>query len=429
MSRRTLAVAACIWASSAMWTVSQAAGPQDRSATPPSARADAPAANTSDQRAVLQKYCITCHNERTKIAGLMLDKLDVTNVAGGADTWEKVVRKVRVGMMPPQGSPRPDQETRQSLVTFLTSELDRASAANLNPGRGLIHRFNRAEYANAIRDLFGLEVETSSLLPPDDSAYGFDNIADALGVSPVLLERYLVAADRVSALAVGDTDVSLGSETYRVRQDLSQDQHIEGLPLGTVGGTLVRHTFPLDGEYEFQVKLFRTNSSVMRGLEYPQQLEITIDGERIFLATVGGGADFVTLLKDVTAAGDAVDARLKVRVPVKAGQRNVGVAFIYRSAAADTRTLQPFLRSSIDTYDFTGRPHVDTLTIVGPFDGKGPGDTPSRRRIFTCRPPTPAFGESRASLRSAREPASPEAKCARQIITTLARRAFHRSVT
>jgi hypothetical protein len=184
----------------------------------------------------------------------------------------------------------------------------------------------------------------------------------------------------------------------------------------------VRHTFPLDGEYEFQVKLFRTNSSVMRGLEYPQQLEITIDGERIFLATVGGGDDFTTLLKNVTAAGDAVDARLKVRVPVKAGPRSVGVAFIHRSAVADTRALQPFLRSSVDTYDFTGRPHIDTLTIVGPFDGKGPGDTPSRRRVFTCGPPSLGFGAPGQS-------STAEVKCAKEIVTTLARRAFRRSVT
>jgi Protein of unknown function (DUF1592)/Protein of unknown function (DUF1588)/Protein of unknown function (DUF1587)/Protein of unknown function (DUF1585)/Protein of unknown function (DUF1595) len=358
--------------------------------------------------------------------------MDLEKVSEGAEVWEKVLRKLRTGAMPPQGARRPDQPTYDGLIAWLEAELDRGAAAHPHPGRpALLHRLNRAEYTNAIRDLLALDVNVASLLPPDDAAYGFDNIADALGVSPLLLERYLVAADRVSALAIGDTEVSPGSETYRVRQDLSQDQHIEGLPLGTVGGALVRHTFPLDGEYEFQVKLFRTNSSVMRGLEYPQQLEITVDDERIFLATVGGGDDFTTLLKNVTAAGDAVDARLKVRVPVKAGPRNVGVAFIYRSAVADTRTLQPFLRSSVDTYDFTGRPHVDTFTIIGPFEGKGSGDTPSRRRIFTCRPASPGFGEPRPRLTRSLGPTSPTAElpCARQIITTLARRAFRRPVT
>jgi hypothetical protein len=368
----------------------------------------------SSYHAILNQYCTSCHNPRTKAGGLTLDAIDPAKVPEHAELWEKVVRKLRAGAMPPQGARRPDQATYDRLIAWLTAELDRDSAARPRPGRPpLLHRLNRAEYANAIRDLLALDVDVTALLPADDSAYGFDNIADALGVSPVLLERYLVAADKVSALATGDAEVTPGAETYHVRQDLSQDQHLEGLPLGTVGGALVRHTFPLDGDYEFQVKLFRTNSSVMRGLEYPQQLEITIDGERVFKATVGGGDDFGTLLKNVTAAGDAVDARLKVRVPVKAGPRDVGVAFLYRSAVADTRALQPFLRSSVDTYDFTGRPHIDTFTVTGPFNAKGSGDTPSRHRIFTCRPTKP----------------DAELACASQIVRTLARRAFRRPVT
>jgi mono/diheme cytochrome c family protein len=389
-----------------------------------------PIASSYDQ--VVSQYCVTCHNQRAKTAGLMLDTMDLAHVADRAEVWEKVVRKLRTGSMPPQGARRPDAATYESLAAWLEAELDRGAAAKPNPGRAiLLHRLNRAEYANAIRDLLALDVNVTSLLPPDDSAYGFDNIADALGVSPVLLERYLVAADKVSSLAVGDPDVRPGSDTYRVRQDLSQDQHIEGLPLGTVGGGLFRHTFPVNGEYEFQVKLFRTNSSVMRGLEYPQQLEITVDGVRVYLTTIGGGDDFKTLLKDVTAAGDAVDARLKVRVPIKAGPRDVGVTFLYRSAVADTRQLQPFLRSSVDTYDFTGRPHVDTFTITGPFNAGAPGDTPSRRRIFACRPASPRAGESGSSSKSGAVSASRDTElgCARQIISTLARRAFRRSVT
>ncbi|PWT85474.1 MAG: hypothetical protein C5B57_02855 [Blastocatellia bacterium] len=367
----------------------------------------------SSYQAVLNQYCTPCHNQRTKAGGLTLDAIDPAKVPENAEVWEKVVRKLRVGAMPPPGARRPDQATYDGLITWLVTEIDRDIAAHPRPGRPvLLHRLNRAEYANAIRDLLALDVDVTSMLPPDDSAYGFDNIGDALGVSPVLLERYLVTADKVSALATGDVAIAPGAETYHVRQDLSQDQHLEGLPLGTVGGALIRHTFPLDGEYEFQVKLFRTNSSVMRGLEYPQQVEITIDGERVFMATVGGGDDFTTLMKDVTAAGDAVDARLKVKVHVKAGPRDVGVAFLYRSAVADTRALQPFVRSSVDTYDFTGRPHVDTFTITGPFNAKGSGDTPSRRRIFTCRPTRP----------------DAELGCATQIIGTLARRAFRRPV-
>jgi mono/diheme cytochrome c family protein len=381
----------------------------------PQARQQPPDPAALPYRAALNQYCVTCHNQRARTAGLGLDTMDLARVSDSAEVWEKVVRKLRTGTMPPQGARRPDQATYSSLISWLETELDRGAAARPGPGRApLFHRLNRAEYGNAIRDLLALDVNVASLLPPDDSAYGFDNIADALGVSPLLLERYLVAADKVASLAVGDPDVSAGSETYRVRQDLSQDQHIEGMPLGTVGGALVHHTFPVDGEYEFQVKLFRTNSSVMRGLEYPQQLEITVDGERVYLVTIGGGDDFKTLLKDVTAAGDAVDARLKVKVRVKAGPRSVGVAFLYRSNVAESRALQPFLRSSVDTYDFTGRPHVDTFTIVGPFNAKGPGETPSRRRIFTCRPTSTGSGES---------------ACARQIVSTLARRAFRRPVT
>jgi hypothetical protein len=371
------------------------------------------AATTASLQAVLTQYCVTCHNKRLNTGGLVLEGRDLSRVSDSAEVWERVVRKLRTAAMPPQGVNRPGQATYEQVIGQLEKELDREATAHPDLSRpAMFHRLNRAEYANAIRDLLALDVDVGSLLPPDDSAYGFDNIADALGVSPILLERYLVAADRVSALAVGDGQVSPGSETFRVRQDLSQDQHIEGLPLGTVGGTLIHYTFPLDADYELQVKLFRTNSSVMRGLEYPQQLEITIDGARVFLATVGGGEDFKTLLKDTTAGGDAVDARLKVRVPVKAGPREVAVSFLYRSAVADTRMLQPFLRSSVDTYDFTGRPHVDTVTIVGPFNAKGAGDTPSRRKIFSCRPS--GAGDERA--------------CAKQIIRRLARHAFRHPV-
>jgi mono/diheme cytochrome c family protein len=391
-----------------MWTVSQAAGPQDRPATPASTRTEAPASNTSDYHAVLQKYCITCHNERTKIAGLMLDKLDVNNVAGGADAWEKVVRKVRVGMMPPQGSPRPDQETRQSLVTWLASELDRASAANLNPGRGLIHRFNRAEYANAIRDLFALDIDTSSMLPPDDSAYGFDNIADALGVSPVLLERYLTAADKVTSLAVGDPETGPYGQTFRIRQDASQDTHIEGLPLGTVGGILAKTTLPLDGEYSFSIRLFRTNLGVVRGLEYDHQIEFTVDGERVHLSHIGGEEDFKANLKNMTKAGDDVEARAAFKMPLKAGPHTITVAFLERTAAPNPLRLQPFIRSSNDTLDTIGHPHLDTFTLTGPFNPIGSGDTPSRRRIFFCRPTTKVE----------------EDPCARRILSTFARRAY-----
>ena len=370
-----------------------------------------PADSTSshpDYGAVVTKYCVTCHNQRLKTAGLALDTLDISNPAAGADVWERAVRKLRVGMMPPQSAPRPDAGTQAALVSYLTGSLDQAAVARPNPGRPLVHRLNRAEYANAIRDLLALDVDASSLLPPDDAAYGFDNIADALTISPVLLERYLTAAGKISSLAVGDPTIGPAGETFRIRQDASQDIHIEGLPLGTVGGILAKTTLPLDGTYDFSIKLFRTNLGVVRGLEYDHQLEYTVDGARVHLSRVGGEEDFKANLKNMTKAGDDVEARAHIRIPLKAGPHVITAAFLERSDAVNPLRLQPFVRSSNDTLDTIGHPHLDTFTLTGPYDPTGPGDTPSRRRIFLCR----------AASRDA------EDACARRIIATLARRAY-----
>jgi mono/diheme cytochrome c family protein len=405
MSRRLFVLAALIWMASASWTAPQAAGPQ----TSPAPR---PSPTTSDYQAVLNQYCVGCHSDKVRTANLALNTLDLSNVPAAAETWEKVIRKVRVGMMPPDGRPRPDRATSHALVSWLESTLDRAAAANPNPGRPLVHRLNRAEYANAVRDLLALEVDASALLPPDDSGYGFDNIADVLGVSPVLLERYLTAAGKISSLAVGDPETGPAGETFIVRQDASQDQHIDGLPIGTVGGMAARTTLPLDGDYVITARLFRTNLGAMRGLENPHQLEVSVDGQRVHLASFGGEADFKASLQNPTAAGDDVDNRFTVRVPVKAGPRTIGVAFLQNTAPTPWR-LQPFLRSSNDTLDPTGWPHIDRFTITGPFNPTGPGDTPSRQRIFICRP------TSRAD----------EEPCARRIISTLARRAYRGQLT
>ena len=359
-------------------------------------------------RALLDRYCVTCHNQRTRAGGLVLETLDPSHVDAQPAVWEAVVRKLRTRAMPPQGMPRPDDATVESLTTWLAAELDRTAAPD--PGRPLLHRLNRAEYGNVIRDLLALDVDVRSLLPPDDSAFGFDNNADLLVVSPSLLERYLSAADRVSALAIGDPSTPPGSETYYTRGDQSQSQQLEGLPLGTVGGIGVRHVFPLDGEYQFQVALTRTNLEAIRGLEHTHQLEITVDGERVFLGAIGGDAE-AGQTGAITAKSDATDARLRVRVRVKAGPRFVAATFI-RKIAENTNRLRPFLRSNAGTYDSTGRPHVKSLTVSGPFDPTGPGDTPSRRRIFICRPAS----------------SSEQDACARRILTTLARRAYRRPV-
>ncbi len=264
----------------------------------------------TDPGAFLRKYCVTCHNDRLKTAGLSLEKMDLARPSDGAEVWEKVIRKVRVGMMPPQGAPQPDAAARAGLVSWLETSLDRAAAEKPNPGRSLIHRLNRTEYANAIRDLLALEVDSTSLLPPDDAGYGFDNIADVLGVSPVLLERYVSAAGKISALAVGDPHTAPGSDTYRVRQDASQDVHIEGLPLGTIGGLLIKTTLPLDAEYTINVKFFTNNLGAMRGLEFPHTCETTVDGERVHAGHIRWRRRFqAASMTNITVAAEDVEKR------------------------------------------------------------------------------------------------------------------------
>ena len=370
-------------------------------------------ARTTSIQQTVSTYCVTCHNDKLKTGGLVLDRPELADVAAHADVWEKVIRKVRTGMMPPAGSPRPNPGERDALLSSLTSTLDAAARVTPNPGRPLAHRMNRAEYANAIRDLLALDVDAAALLPPDDSSAGFDNNADVLGVSPVLLESYLTAAERVSALALGDRDIPPAGEIYRVKQDESQDRHVPGLPLGTVGGILINRTLPLDGEYQFRVTLFRTNLGTMRGLEYEHQLEISVDGQRVHLAAFGGDNEIKASSDNPTTTGDSVDGRFTVRVPLKAGPHRIGVAFLEKTHAFNTRRLQNYVRSSSDTIDFSGYPHIDEVILTGPFNATGASQTPSRRRIFVCQP------KARAE----------ETACARQIVATLARRAYRADVS
>jgi mono/diheme cytochrome c family protein len=395
----------------ATWLVALSALSVPQAAVPQAASTQAPAAAAPD-RAVLDQYCVTCHNQRLKTGSLSLEGLDAAQAGSHPEVWEKVVRKLQARSMPPQGAKRPDEATYQRLQSALESRLDAEAGAHPNPGSPILHRLNRSEYANAVRDLLDLHVDVASLLPPDDSAYGFDNISDVLGVSPSLQEKYLSAAVKIAAMAVGDPDITAGSDTFRIKQDLSQDTHIDGLPLGTIGGTKVRYTFPLDGDYVFQARLYRTNLNISRGLEYARDVEIAIDGRRVYLATIGGPDDLESLFEKPTDTSDAVDARLRVRVPVTAGPHDVSVAFVEDPPVAEPLRLQPFLRSSIDNFDWAGRPHIQTFTITGPFNATGAGDTPSRRKIFACRP---------KSVQA--EPA-----CAERILSTLARRAYRAPV-
>jgi hypothetical protein len=343
---------------------------------------------------------------------VVLDRVDVARVTDDAEIWEKVIKKLRAGAMPPAGMPKPDAATQNALVSYLENTLDRHATEHPNPGRHLPHRLNRAEYENAIRDLLAIEVDASTLLPADDSVDGFDNNADVLGVSPSLLERYLSAAAKISALAVGSPSISASSETYRIRGDASQTGQNNELPPGTRGGLIALHTFPLDGEYLIKVKLLEINLGSIRGLEYQHQLEVTVDGERVLLAPVGGADDYTQSSLNATNVVNSLAGRLQVRVKVRAGQRHVGAAFLQKPAAQGGNRLQPFLRSTLIATDHLGVPHVENVTISGPFNPTGVGDTASRRRVFTCTPAKP----------------QDEKACAEKIISTFARRAYRRPV-
>src|SRR5687767_13014189 len=357
----------------------------------------------------VKQYCATCHNAKANSSatatGVILDTADLTQIPAQAEMWEKVVRRLPTGSMPPAGMPRPDAATSEALTRQLEGALDRAAAANPNPGRHVLHRLNRSEYANAIRDLLALEVDPSTLLPPDDSADGFDNNASLLGVSPSLLERYLSAAAQISALAVGSPSIMAGSETYRIRGDASQVEQNEDLSPGTRGGLMATHTFPLDGEYVIKVRLLQTNLGSVRGLEYEHQLEITLDGERVLLAPVGGPEEYVQSSLNATDVVNAHDRKLQVRVRAKAGQRAVGAAFLRRPPAYGGSRLQPFLRTTLIATDHLGLPHVESMTVTGPFAPACASDTPSIGRVFICNP-------AKAGLHSAAE----QKTCAERIV-------------
>jgi len=378
-----------------------------------------PPAEISEHRETLDRYCVTCHNDRLRIADLALDAADVAAVGDDADTWERVARKLRTRTMPPSPRPRPDEASYDGLVAYLESELDAAAAADPDPGRRpALHRLNRAEYANAVRDLLGLEIDAAALLPPDDASYGFDNIGDVLRVSPALLDGYLDAARTVATRAVGDPAAAVEQIVHRTPPDLTQDRRLDGLPFGTRGGARIERYFPVGGEYDIQVRLQRNfiGGRIM-GLTEPHEIEITVDGERVELFTVGGPreapeAEDAEARRRVYRDREA-DAGLRVRVPLPAGQRAIGVSFLDRPAAQVEGARLPYLRSFAILGEATeGLPHVDTVTITGPH-GAAAGETPSRARIFTCRP------ASRAE----------EQACARGIFERLARRAYRRPVT
>jgi len=362
---------------------------------------------TDPNRALINTYCVGCHNQKAKVGNLVLENLSLEQAGEHGDVWEKVIRKLNGGQMPPQGMPKPPAAGVQALTQYLSVSLDRAAAAKADPGRAPLHRLNRTEYANAIRDLLALEIDPAEYLPPDDESDGFDNIADALRVSPTLLDQYLSASRKISALAVGDMKTTPVSRVVQVPPDRSQEQHIEGLPLGTRGGILIQHNFPLDADYDFSVFLFQNIVGYVTGLEYAHELEISIDDQRVFLSPVGGADDNLMSDQNLGVAKDHLDARLKSRIHVSAGEHDVAVTFVRRNSAPTDEPLQPFTRD-LDLQNMNGLPLIDRVQITGPFSATGPGDTASRRKIFTCHQQNEA--------------------CATEILSGLAQRAYRRPV-
>ena len=424
-----------------VWTPTSAGQtrPTGRTATVPSA-VPAPE-SVATYRALLDRYCVTCHNARLRTAGLTLDDtaMDLAQVGAAPEVWEQVVHKLRSDLMPPPGRPRPERARYDGFRAWLETALDQAAMAAPDPGRVPTHRLNRAEYVNAIRDLLGLDIDGEALLPADDTGHGFDNLAGTLTVSPALMERYLSAARRISRLAVGDPTIpaSFASKTYTVPITLMQnDRMSEDLPFGSRGGLAVRHHFPLDGDYTIRVRLTRSVYEYIVNLDEAHDLDVRVDGRRVARFRVGGeqrGTPApVSFSGTFVAAGGtgyptqewddyrtSADADLEVRFTAQAGTRIVAVSFLgktWESEGVRQPALREYGATVTETTDTSTRPEgpgVGTVTVDGPFDATGPGDTPSRTRLFVCRP----VGPSEAT------------PCARSIFTTLARRAYRRPVT
>jgi hypothetical protein len=373
-------------------------------------------------RRLVDRYCVTCHNDRLKTADLRLDRLDVDNPGAEAEVWEKVVRKVHTGTMPPSNMPQPSQDERHALLTWLTTSLDAAAGARPNPGRtDTLRRLNRTEYQNAIRDLLALDIDATSLLPADDSGHGFDNVTVG-DLPPTLLDRYISAAQKISRLAIGSTESSLQSDIIRLPADLTQEDHLPGLPLGTRGGVAVSHTFARDGEYEIQIWLTRDLGGNVSGLREARahELMVLVDRQPVanFKVEKPAGGDDTLLDKD-----------LKTRVTVRAGPHEIGVTFVKDGSSLDETARQPLQSHYNDRRRPFVAPAINQISLTGPYEAKGAENTPSRRRLFVCRPPPSREALRRGHAVALAEPGDPnEEACARTILTTLMRRAYRRPI-
>src|SRR5438093_2808673 len=412
---------------SATLSAKQAATP---ASTPPAATS---ATAATPARELVGTYCVTCHNDRVKTANLALHKADAEHVFHPDETWEKVVVKLRSRSMPPPGARRPDNATYDRVATWLESELDRAAAAHVNPGRSAeFHRLNRTEYANAVRDLLGVEIDPKAMLPPDEQAYGFDTNADALSMQPALLDRYLAAAAKIARLAVGDPTIPAGFERYTALKDnsnestwLSQNERLgEEFRLGSRGGIVARHYFPVDGEYVFKVRMDRTDTGLIRGLSTRNDIDIRVDGARVGQLTIGGTPEFTGANTNSIENPDyaasrnplmTADSGLEVRAPVKAGMRQV-IATLVKTDNLETEGLA-LNGTPIWAREHTTKPDkpamISSLLIGGPYGARVSQTSPGRQRIYLCQPA------------SSRE----ETVCATTILSTLAGRAYRRTPT
>jgi cytochrome c553 len=362
------------------------------------------AALKSPERTLVVRYCVECHNNEDKTAGLALDSVSAVDVSQNVEVWEKVVRKLRARQMPPLDAERPSERSYETVLAALEAALDKVAADNPNAGRtGTFRRLNRIEYQNVIRDLLALEVDSTALLPNDESSHGFDNAVGDL--SPTLLDRYITAAQTISRLAVGRSRRSLGGDTIRIRADITQEEHVEGLPIGTRGGALIPYNFPQDGEYEIQVRLARDRNEEVEGLGEPHELELLLDRERVELFTVTpppGRKNF-----------QIVDEHLKKRLSVTAGPHRIGVTFLKNPSALLETKRQPYLAHFNMHRHPRISPAIYQITITGPYTAAGPGDSPSRHRVFVCQPSGPTDEEENAE----------------RILSTLMRRAYRRPIT
>ena len=391
-------------------------------ATAPAAQPGGAALAVEWQRGFLDQYCIACHNDRAQMAGLSLQTVALDRVGhaeADAVVWEKVIRKLRAESMPPVGRRRPEPAAYERMSGWLESTIDAVAAAAPNPGRPVVHRLNRAEYTNAIRDLLALEIDGREWLPADDSGYGFDNIGDVLSLSPSLLERYMIAAAGISQIAVGDPALRPTRQTYRTRPTMIQEGRMsDDLPFGSRGGLSVRHYFPVDGEYRVKIRLQRTHANQIKGLSEPNTVEVRLDRERFTTFSVGGAGVINPwgAVMEASAYEQTADEGLEFALQVPAGTRTIGVTFPEKRGLSEG-VLEPRLSSA--SYEYAGDRDasmaVDTIEISGPYDGARPAQTPSRARIFTCLPDDAAAAPDQIA-------------CATEILSALARGAFRRPV-